>query len=305
MPETIAPNASASVVPDLAEYNRSLIEACPDPIIAIGAEGQITDTNRAFLTMTGVSREKLIGSDFAGYFTDPELARACHREAFSRGSTTGYPLAIRHTSGRVTDLLCNAASYGKAPIGGARVVVIAHDVSQQKRREKELAQLHADMMVHSEELKQRESEIKRINDLYEVLQACNSQQEAYPVIGSVGTELFPKASGALAVSVSRAHQLETVVEWGTAPRMAARFQLDDCWAVRRGQMQEVAKPGALQACRHFESAPPGPYICLPLSVRGELLGLLNLRCAPGDPPQPQQLHLLTVLGEVIKLSSPA
>jgi len=103
VPETIAPNASASVVPDLAEYNRSLIEACPDPIIAIGAEGQITDTNRAFLTMTGVSREKLIGSDFAGYFTDPELARACHREAFSRGSTTGYPLAIRHTSGRVTD----------------------------------------------------------------------------------------------------------------------------------------------------------------------------------------------------------
>ena len=302
MPETIVPDPRVPAVSDLAEYNRSLIEACPDPLIAIGAEGQITDTNQAFLAMTGILREKLIGSDFAGYFTDPELARACHREAFSRGSTTGYPLAIRHTSGRLTYLLCNAASYGKGPIGGARVVVIAHDVTQQKRREEELAQLHADMLVHSEELKQRESEITRINDLYEVLQACNSQHEAYPVIGSVGTELFPKASGALAVSVSRGHQMETAVEWGTEPRMAASFLLDDCWAVRRGQTQEVAKPDALQACSHFQSPPPGPYICLPLSVRGELLGLLNLRCAPGDPPQPKQRHLLTVLGEVIKLS---
>jgi diguanylate cyclase (GGDEF)-like protein len=92
------------------------------------------------------------------------------------------------------------------------------------------------------------------------------------------------------------------VEWGTEPRMAASFQLDDCWAVRRGQMQEVAKPGALQACRHFQSAPPGPYICLPLSVRGNLLGLLNLRSAPGESLGPQQRQLLSVLGEVIKLS---
>jgi diguanylate cyclase (GGDEF)-like protein len=96
--------------------------------------------------------------------------------------------------------------------------------------------------------------------------------------------------------------MKTAVEWGAEPRMAASFLLDDCWALRRGQMQEVAQPGALQSCRHFQSTPPGPYICVPLSVRGELLGLLNLRCAPGDPPQPKQRHLLTVLGEVIKLS---
>ena len=114
--------------------------------------------------------------------------------------------------------------------------------------------------------------------------------------------MFPKASGALAVSVSRAHQMVTAVEWGTEPRMAASFLLDDCWALRRGQMQEVAGPGALQNCRHFLSAPPGPYICLPLSVRGDLLGLLNLRSAPGESLGPQQRQLLTTLGEVVKLS---
>ena len=307
MPETRAAAVSdlanvLTAAQDRAQYNRGLIEACPDPLIAVGAEGRITDANQAFLAITGIPREKLIGSEFAGCFTDPELARACHRDAFSRGLITGYPLAIRLSSGQLTHLLCNAAPYRNAQNQAAGVVVIAHDVSQQKEREAELARLHADMMVHSEELKQRELEIKRINDLYEVLQACNSQQEAYPIISSVAVQLFPNASGGLAVSVSRAHQMETAAEWGTEPRMAASFLLDDCWALRRGQTQEVAEPGAPQACRHFQSAPAGPYICHPLSVRGDLLGLLNLRSAPGGSLGPQQRQLLTVLGEVIKLS---
>ena len=66
-----------------------------------------------------------------------------------------------------------------------------------------MTRLHADMTIHVEELKQREAEIRKINGLYEVLQTCDSELEAYPIIGSVAAQLFPGASGALAVSVSR------------------------------------------------------------------------------------------------------
>ncbi len=84
--------------------------------------------------------------------------------------------------------------------------------------------------------------------------------------------------------------------------MAATFPLDDCWALRRGQMQEVDDPGAVQICRHFQSAPAGPYFCLPLTVRGELQGLLHLRGAPAESLGSQAGQLLSTLGEVIKLS---
>ena len=114
--------------------------------------------------------------------------------------------------------------------------------------------------------------------------------------------MFPKSGGALAVSVSRAHQMETAAEWGSGPTMAASFLLDDCWALRRGQMQEVDEPGAVPTCRHFQSAPVGRYVCLPLTVRGELLGVLNLRSTPGESLGIQQRQLLNTLGEVIKLS---
>ncbi len=287
---------------DVAHYNRSLINACPNALIAVGVDGRIMDANGACLSITGIACEKLIGSDFAGYFADPERARESLREAFSRGFVTGYPLAIRNASGKLIHLLCNAAPYRNRRDEVAGVLLIVHDVSQRKQREEELARVHAEMTVHVEELRQRETEIKRINELYEILQTCNSEREAYPIIGSVAAHLFPNANGALAVSVSRIHHMETVAEWGAEPTMAASFLLDDCWALRRGQMQEVAWPRTLQICRHFHSAPAGPYICLPLSVRGDLQGLLNLRGAPGESFSAQSRQLLTTLGEVIKLS---
>ena len=54
-------------------------------------------------------REQLIGTDFLDYFTEPQKAREGYLKVFSEGLVRDYPLAIRHTTGRVTDVLYNAA----------------------------------------------------------------------------------------------------------------------------------------------------------------------------------------------------
>ena len=59
----------------LTHYARSLIEASLDPLVTISPEGKITDVNEATVKATGAPREKLIGADFANYFTEPEKAR--------------------------------------------------------------------------------------------------------------------------------------------------------------------------------------------------------------------------------------
>ena len=92
-------------------YSRNLIETSLDPLVTISAEGKITDVNAATEKITGISREKLIGSDFADYFTEPEMARAGYQKVFEQGQVTDYPLAIRHTSGAITDVLYNCLLY--------------------------------------------------------------------------------------------------------------------------------------------------------------------------------------------------
>ncbi len=121
-----------------SQYARSLIEASLDPLVTISAEGKITDVNTATERVTGVDRTNLIGSDFADYFTDPEKARQGYQQVFSNGFVTDYPLAIRHTSGKVTDVLYNASVYrdGNDKILG--VFATARDITERKRIEAKL-----------------------------------------------------------------------------------------------------------------------------------------------------------------------
>jgi diguanylate cyclase (GGDEF)-like protein len=86
--------------------------------------------------------------------------------------------------------------------------------------------------------------------------------------------------------------------------MKSAFALQDCWALRRGQLHEVVDPQVGLNCHHFSVAPQTGYLCLPLSVQGEMLGVLCLM----DNASLKGMHHLGVnqlavtIGETIKLS---
>ena len=121
-----------------AEYARSLLEASLDPLVTISAQGKISDVNIAAERMTGVARERLIGSDFADYFTDPGKAREIYQQVFQNGAVTDFPLAIRHVSGKITDVLYNANVYPYDKDGAPGVFAAARDITQLKQTTEEL-----------------------------------------------------------------------------------------------------------------------------------------------------------------------
>jgi PAS domain S-box-containing protein len=116
-------------------YTRSLIEASLDPLVTISREGKITDVNEATEKVTGVARERLIGSDFSSYFTEPETAQRGYEEVFAKGFVHDYPLAIRHTAGSVTDVLYNASIFQNERGEIAGVFAAARDITERKRAE--------------------------------------------------------------------------------------------------------------------------------------------------------------------------
>jgi PAS domain S-box-containing protein len=119
-------------------YSRSLIEASLDPLVTISAEGKITDVNKATEFVTGFGREQLIGSDFSDYFTEPERARAGYQNVFTEGFVRDYPLAIRHVSGRTTDVLYSATVYRNEKGEVQGVFAAARDITERKRLEEEV-----------------------------------------------------------------------------------------------------------------------------------------------------------------------
>jgi len=122
----------------IANYARSLIEASLDPLFTINLEGKITDMNNASVNITGVAREKLIGTDFFDYFTEPQKAREVYKDVFANGFVADYPLTIR--DGKLTDVLFNGSVYKDDKGNVLGVVVVARDITEQKRVATELTE---------------------------------------------------------------------------------------------------------------------------------------------------------------------
>jgi diguanylate cyclase (GGDEF)-like protein/PAS domain S-box-containing protein len=283
-------------------YVRSLIEAGLDMLMTITPEGKIADINEATAHAFGAPRESIIGTDFASRFTDPERARAAYRTAFLMGSVTNCPLTMRDPASNTIYLLFNASVY-RSPKGVVEgVFAAARDITENKRREEELARLHELMTVTVAELRQHEHDAAVIDNLSETLQTCNSREEAYPLIAFAAKHLFPGSSGGLAVFVAGAYDLTTVGTWGAAPLMLPNFILDDCWALRGGQLHRLDSPTEGALCQHFETTPVGAYLCLPLATPGEALGLLHLNVDCGHVIDERVERLAGTLGDVVKLS---
>ena len=148
-----------------SQYARSLIEASLDPLVTISVNGKIMDMNEALANITGMTRSELTGTDFLNYFTEAEKAREVYQQVFAKGSVADSPLTLRHKNGKLTDVLFNGSVY-KSDIGEVLgVVVVARDVTEQKRIATELmeSKVYAELISSiAEEAKSKADDARKI-----------------------------------------------------------------------------------------------------------------------------------------------
>jgi len=121
-----------------SRYARSLIEASLDPLITISTKGKITDMNQALANITDMTREQLTGTDFFVYFTEPDEAKKVYEEVFAKGFVADYPLTIKDH--KFTDVLFNGSVYKDDNGNVLGAVVVARDITEQKRIETEMVE---------------------------------------------------------------------------------------------------------------------------------------------------------------------
>ena len=114
-------------------YTRSLIESNIDAIMTTDPSGIITDVNKQMLLLTGCTRNKLIGSPFKNYFTDPEQAEAAIKLVLSKKRIVDYELTTRAKNGRETVVSYNAATFYDRDGKLQGVIAAARDITERKR----------------------------------------------------------------------------------------------------------------------------------------------------------------------------
>ncbi|RZN37161.1 MAG: PAS domain S-box protein [Methanosarcinales archaeon] len=130
---------------ELQRYNRGLIETSLDPLVTFDHNGIIMDVNGATIQATGRTRDELIGTPFADYFTDPERAYKGAMLTFEVGEVRDYELVLKATDGSETIVSYNASVY-KDPEGNVvGAFAAARDITKQKNAEIALRESKAEL----------------------------------------------------------------------------------------------------------------------------------------------------------------
>ena len=164
-------------------YNRSLIEASIDPLVTIGSDGKVTDVNNSTENVTGIKRDRLIGTEFSDYFTEPEKALEGYKKVFKEGFVLDYPLEIKNKNGSTTPVLYNASVYKDESGEVIGVLAAARDITGIKKAEQKLKEyqdtLEEKVKIRTDELAKSNADLQQFayiasHDLREPLRMITS-----------------------------------------------------------------------------------------------------------------------------------
>ena len=284
---------------------RRLFETAKDGILILdGDTGRITDANPFLQDLLGYSKDELIGK--ALWEIGPVKNIPASQEAMRQLQDNEYiryediPLETKAGERRQVEFVSNVYL-----VNGWRVIQCnIRDITARKRAESLAQAANEELLALVDELQWRDREMQLLNHMNDLLQSCVTLAEAYQVVTLTAEEIFSGHNGCLAILNAKDQLFVVEARWGTEAIMEPTFSLDDCWGLRRGQLHEVVDPQAGLLCRHFTHAPEAGYLCLPLTVLGETLGVLCLidNAARKGKHQLSLQHLAVSVGETIKLS---
>ena len=287
-----------------ARYRR-LFETARDGILILdGDTGRIIDANPFLQEMLGYSESELIGK--ALWEIGPVKNIAASQEAMRQLQFKEYiryediPLETRGGERKQVEFVSNVYL-----VNGLRVIQCnIRDITARKHAEAQAQMANNELLALVDELQWRDREMQMHNRMNDLLQSCMTEAEAYRVIALTAGDLFPGHNGCLAILSATGQPLGVMARWGSKMSMISTFSVEDCWALRRGQLHQVVDPQNSLVCHHFTHAPQTGYLCLPLTVQGETLGVLTLvELASRNGRYPIGLQQLAVtVGETIKLS---
>ncbi len=119
-----------------------------------------------------------------------------------------------------------------------------------------------------------------VESMLKLLPTAKTFDESLKIVTSYLARLFPATSGTLFMQKKAASGLRSMRSWGPATSTASRISSDDCWALRHNELHWVEDPEIDLSCAHN---PSGRSACLPLVVRGEMVGVLFVAWTESPP----------------------
>jgi PAS domain S-box-containing protein len=159
-------------------------------------------------------------------------------------------------------------------------------MTQRQKAEADLSQAHQEEILRTRTLEQVSSQLKLLAEMSDLLQSCADSDEARQVTQRSLEKFFPNESGVIYLNQLIGSSLQTFVSWNNANLMSKEnFEPNECWALRRGRPHVISPDNAAIRCAHFHNKQEGGSICVPMSGKGQPLGIFHLAWTENESAQ--------------------
>ncbi|MGO9127612.1 MAG: PAS domain S-box protein [Terriglobales bacterium] len=266
---------------------KALFEAANDAILILDG-GKFVDCNARAETFFRCGREDLVGHSPLEFSPpkqpDGQLSSEKAAEKI-QATLAGLPQFFEweHVRHDGTIFYAEVSLNRIITPQGEYLQSIARDITGRKQAESNLQEAHAQLSAALRESEQHAREAVQLTELVDILESCQTVEEACKITANTLPVMLSSASGALCITTSSRNMVEAVAAWGDGLTTAKTFAPDDCWALRRGKIHRVNDAASPLRCAHVGGSPGGGYVCVPLAAQGETLGVLCLECPSPSP----------------------
>ena len=188
--------------------------------------------------------------------------------------------------------------------GQGALLVSLRDVSERNRAEESLHKSNQQLKHMVVKLKRREEELTTIGKMAEFFQVCTTEKEILRIISENMESLFPVESGTVYLLNNEKKTLSNVYSWGGGSLSSDMFKVNECWALKKGQIYELRAGESTLYCGHNKSTDTQShdFLCIPIATSHRQLGLLYLQFslpAAGREEQRTGIEPLLELGRTV------
>ena len=262
------------------DFSNTLLNIAATLIVVLDHSGAITQFNRSCEQLSGYLLDEVRGKHlWETAFFGPEITRERMDTFLSNKNRGVYETDIRAKSG---EHYLVSWTFASMPDWQGRldyIIATGIDITQQRRSSEQLRLANEELATRVSELQNRSFEMTLVNEMGEQLQSCQTVSEACEISTQYIQRICPKSGGALYLIKESRNLADAAGTWGDPPLSSPVFEPMGCWAIRRGRSHLVDRQHAGLLCEHVTGPKSGSYLCVPLLVNGEAIGILHINRA--------------------------
>lgn len=295
------------------DFSDTILNIAATLIVVLDKNGKITLYNRACEQKSGYTAAEVCETYlWDTVFFDPVMTREEIDRLLSDDYPGEYENVLVSKRGERYNISWTFAAMLDPDGHVEYIIATGIDITKRQQIEDKLQKANTELASRVKELSQRTEEMNMLNEMGEQLQSCRTIAEACAVSAQYIKQICPASRGALCLLDEQKDSAEVVELWGEPGFTQMVFAPLDCWAIRRGRSHLVDPDHPGLRCEHIKGPESGQYLCVPLLVNGEAIGILHLNNVGADGGEQgeaaslsyteHKLQIVTTIAEHIALA---